>query len=768
MYQAARKIIDDPRFFKDFQANEWVLTKGYEANLRARATRYVDKLASRASGNSRESQRLTSTSPGSHDSRGVTLSSHESQDGDSITVDDSVSLNLPDVTYDSYASINDSGNVVKDRDSSSASPSYDELQIFDDTSKSMPRYYNSQQAPTNDDYYSSPPTSFSNEPAAGASQVDFEPSESKPVIQHTTPEQPRRSTRLSRNGRSTRRYFKTKTRAKTAVKVENDNDISSKIKKPSIASIREAQALRLSGLDPVARPYISFADLEDIRRGFKAIRGQVEKHFSEAERELLQESVLHVDFCLEEVELLYGVVVAVTRSKAATYTDSKTLKSQLISIMDDEDQSIPAICKAIERRARNGGEALGWHLLRSRDTSSICAFLEDAAAGHVTIMSRFTSIDFSLRQNTGLPKPSISTLLGERAAWGMAPFRVCRGHQTFNVEIANYIEDTFVRRSEWTDCCGDISAVSWTGDNTFICGATAHSDYHNMQYNKPGNLLVGSTSLDTLRAVDGHRIVRPIIDSAENAENALASMRQTQDPWLYTSVVSTAHSSVSDHTFTASFDRTVKVWKVSEDGSTMDLRGIWNHDGNVNFVVTSENHKGVATASDVSNNAIRVYKFDEQDIQGTTYETYSGDRAQDQTAGLERDDPWAYFPATIQWGRAPSVENLLLVGYSPRSISGHETDIPEEKKNSGELCIWDVRDGRRIPVLSARTQNAFEVIWHPSQPMFLAATSPCGGNFEPEVKTQIRLFAPNQSGDSFQSIRTLDCPAIDINELTLR
>jgi hypothetical protein len=745
-----------------------VLSKSYEANLRARANRYVDKLASRAGAKSRGSQRLTSVSTDPLDSRDVTLSSQASQDGDSIIVEDPHSiLNSRDVTSSSHASKNGNRNVVEDRDSSSASPFYDELQVFDNTLKSMPQCYNPQHTLTNDDYYSSPPTSFSNEPATGASQVDSEPSDSKRanVIQQPTSELPRRSSRLSRNSRSARVSLKAETPARP---IDNPkNGMNSLNKKPSIASIREAQALRISGLDPVARPYISFADLDDIRRGCKMIHGKAGRYFSEVERELLQESVLHVDFCLEEVELLCTVIMAVTRSKAPIGTDLKTLKSQLISIMADEDQNILAICKAIERKARNGGKTLGWHLLRSRDTASICAFLEDAAAGKVTIMSRFASIDFSPSQDTGFPKSSISTLIGERAAWGMASFRVCQGHQTFNVEIANHIEDTFVRRSEWTDCCGDISAVSWTGDNTFICGATAHSDYHNMQYNKPGNLLVGSASLDTLRAIDGHRIMRPIINSAENAENALASMRQTQDPWLYTSVVSTSYSGVSDYTFTASFDETVKVWKVSEDGSTMDLCGIWKHDGNVNFVVTSENHDGVATASDVSNNAIRVYKFDEHDIPGTKYETYSGDKAQDQTAGLERNDPWAYFPATIQWGRAPSVANLLLVGYSPRSISGHETDIPDEKKNSGELCIWDVQDGRLIPVLSARTQNVFEVMWHPTQPMFIAATSPCGGSFEPEVKTQIRLFAPNQCG-TFQSIRTLDCPALDINELTIR
>lgn len=117
-------------------------------------------------------------------------------------------------------------------------------------------------------------------------------------------------------------------------------------------------------------------------------------------------------------------------------------------------------------------------------------------------------------------------------------------------------------------------------------------------------------------------------------------------------------------------------------------------------------------------------------------------------------------------GEAESVANLLLVGYSPRSSTGHEVDIPDEKKNSGELCVWNVENGSRVPISSGRTQNVFEVIWHPTLPIFLAATSPCG-SFEPETKTQIRLFALNKYG-SFLQIKALDCPALDINELTIQ
>jgi len=109
---------------------------------------------------------------------------------------------------------------------------------------------------------------------------------------------------------------------------------------------------------------------------------------------------------------------------------------------------------------------------------------------------------------------------------------------------------------------------------------------------------------------------------------------------------------------------------------------------------------------------------------------------------------------------------LLLVGYSPRSTTGHDLDIPAEKKNSGELCLWNVFDNARVPITSARTQNVFEVLWHPSQPCFLAATSPCGTS-DPDTRTQIRVFRQNNTTGSFSPVKTLDCAALDINDLTI-
>ncbi|KAF4634356.1 hypothetical protein G7Y89_g3750 [Cudoniella acicularis] len=500
--------------------------------------------------------------------------------------------------------------------------------------------------------------------------------------------------------------------------------------------------------EPDPRPYIRVAD----RRNANIAR-----------RNLTDKQPAHVDFTVEETDYLCLVVKTVGQQTTSYSNDPMRL---LLLLMLGKEALIPRISISLQRKLSVVDSSLGQQLLLHRKQSSIIAFLQDAANGRLdTIPQAIVQIGSNQKTPRNRPRSQLSLLLSEREMLGMAPPNAFSRQLPFKMKAMSHLEDSLVRQSEWIDCCGDISAISWTGENTFVCGATAHSDFHNMQYNKPGNLLVGSLASDTLRALPDHRIVRPLVAPGENVENAQDSMRQTQDPWLYTSVVATAHSEINGFTFTASFDKTVKIWVVSETGSSMDLVGTWAHEDKVNFVVTSEHHDRVATAADVCNNAIRVYAFDEQDINNSPYDTYSGLKAQDQARELRRRDTWAYFPATIQWGKSHSVSHLLLVGYSPRSVTGEEVDIPDDKRNSGELCVWNVENQTRISITSGRTQNVFEVMWHPTQPIFLAATSPCG-IYEPETRTQIRLFAQNEHG-AFLNIKALDCPALDINELTL-
>ncbi|KAF5876113.1 putative wd repeat-containing protein [Botrytis fragariae] len=498
-------------------------------------------------------------------------------------------------------------------------------------------------------------------------------------------------------------------------------------------------------VDGQARPYIDARGRERIRRGLQRV--------SDQEREVLLGLVYHIDFCEEELSIVRKVLKSQTQLRG---------KPSMALLMQKQTLEVPELVSLLISQPC---EDTSQRLIQSRGTISLAAFLRDAANGEVSMNSRTLMVG---------PKRSprqFSGLLAQREVHGMAPIRSCGGHKSYVREINSALEDSLQRKVEWTDCCGDIWAISWTSSDAFVCGATAHSDSHNMQYNKPGNLVVGSVSKETLDAMPDHRIARPIVNVRDNTENALDSMRQTQDPWLYTSISAISHSHNSGLTFTASFDGTVKVWRVSpsDTGSSMDILGTWPHEGKVNFVTTSEHHDLVATASDVYNDAVRIYRLNNDSISESMFHTYNGEKAAEQARELRDNNLWAYYPATVQWGKADSVSNLLLVGYSPRSFSNDEVDIPEDKRNSGELCLWNAFDGSKVPIASARAQNVFEVVWHPTKPTFIAATSSYG-LFKSETKTQIRLFAARTDNDNytaFYPIRVLDCPAMDINELTV-
>ncbi|OHF02427.1 WD repeat domain-containing protein [Colletotrichum orchidophilum] len=463
--------------------------------------------------------------------------------------------------------------------------------------------------------------------------------------------------------------------------------------------------------------------------------------------------------------------------------------------MDDVRRTVRAMCdKKVKNKRRSDADRELGKMLRKRpdlltdippkielkgtlvqrDHVAIRNFLDELANRHKR-PARYPKVltlevDESDKQGEAQRTSQISALLLAREIDGNRGFGRMRRHINFTDEFRKAHEDDLEMRAEWVGCAGDIMTMVWTSDTNVICGATAHSDSHNQQYNKPGNLLLCSTTLGQLKAFPDHRIPRPIVEKGENSTEA---MRQSQSPWLYSSVVSSDYDRINDRAYTSSFDKTVKVWKVDDTGAKMEALGTWAHMGNVNFVVVSKHESGmVATAADVPTQAVRVYRVDNDNVSQSPYQVFTGARAWDE--GDEKTtatQKWAYFPATMQWGLAQGVQHFLLVGYSPRSFTGDDNDIPVEKKNTGEICLWNCLTGEKIKVMTASTQNVFEVVWHPTLPSFIVATSPAGLMVDDKTLTQIRIFRPSLTPEgetAFSEMQCLDCPAKDINELTIK
>lgn len=401
--------------------------------------------------------------------------------------------------------------------------------------------------------------------------------------------------------------------------------------------------------------------------------------------------------------------------------------------------------------------------LQGRNDEDIRNFCSDLLSGEAvrTTGDRVLSlVQEPRRRQVPAIDGRISTLLFARELEGNRGFGRTRRYVNFQNDFLRLFEDELDIVAQFSNCAGDVATISWVSNDKLICGTTTHSDSHNQQYNKPGNLLLCSIPHITLRAFPDHRIPRPLVTSGDNSTH---EMRQSQDPWLYSSVVSSDYDPVHKRAYTSSFDRTVKVWRTDDDGKLMECLATWHHEGNVNFVVAAKDGSGrVASGADVPAQAVRIYNVNPDNIADSPYISFSCSRTD---ADIEK---WAYHPATMQWGKGKGCQHILAVGYSPRSISGDDLDIPVDKANTGEIMLWDADKACRIPVTTATTANVFEIVWHPVLEGFIAATSPCGLNVEHSTRTQVHIFHRDREREeaAYCEYQSLDCMASDINELT--
>ncbi|RFU73298.1 hypothetical protein TARUN_8948, partial [Trichoderma arundinaceum] len=481
------------------------------------------------------------------------------------------------------------------------------------------------------------------------------------------------------------------------------------------------------------RPYQSASDRDLIAKGAGRL-------YRELKEEINSPVVYHVDFTSEEIRQIMACVSKyLPASGPATHENLAQLCLQL---------NIPSIVDTV---------------LPYRTVEDVRNYCSDLLAGRAAppdkarILSLDPGAQTSRIQQENRRASRLSSLLLAREMEGNRGFGSMRQYENFQLEFRKLHEDSLALVAEYTNCAGDIATATWIPDNNVLCGTTVHSDSHNQQYNKPGNLLLYSTKLGQLKAFPDHRIPRPLVEKGENSTTA---MRHSQDPWLYSSVVCSDYDSILGLAYTSSFDKTVKVWKVDKTGSTMTAVATWHFDGNVNFVAAAKDGSGrVAAAADVPTGAVRIYTVNMNDIANSSYFSLSCARND-----ADGSDKWAYYPATMQWGRCPRSRHLLAVGHSPRSFSGEDHDIPEDKRNSGEVILWDAVQGRRVNIVTGNTANFFEIVWHPLLPSFIAATSPSQLKVAPGVRTQIHLFREQEG--SFSEYLNIDCLAADINELT--
>lgn len=455
---------------------------------------------------------------------------------------------------------------------------------------------------------------------------------------------------------------------------------------------------------------------------------------------LRQPMTYHVDFTIAE----WSQVIAVAQKYSGNLRFSEM---EVLKLLMQRFDFIEAVQKA----------------LIGRSITDIQAFLQDFVGDQASPPAVARKLVIARENEHQRVGRRINRLRFERELFGNSGIGRVPWPRNFHSEFRKLNEDTLEVVSEFTNCAGDLWAMSWISNRALICGTTNHTDRSSQQYNKKGNLLLCSLTSGKVQAYPDHRIPRPIISTGENSS---AAMRHAMEDWLYCSVTCADFDKTHEVGYTSSYDKTVKVWQFDSQQERMTSIATWSHDGHVNFVYAArDGSRRVATGADVPTDSVRVYTLNPEAPGRSSYQSFSCSRTD-----AESSDKWCYCPAAMRWGIAPGTQHLLLVGFSPRSLTDDESDIPEDKKHTGEIALWDSIQGCKLPITTGSTANVFEVAWHPQLPQFYAATAP-SGLVKRSTRTQVHVLQKDpdraNTDGAYIDHQKLDCPALDINELAI-
>jgi len=318
-------------------------------------------------------------------------------------------------------------------------------------------------------------------------------------------------------------------------------------------------------------------------------------------------------------------------------------------------------------------------------------------------------------------------------------------------ELKNIVLQDYTPARHYMSTSGDVTCLAWAADDRhFAAGSIAITDDRSMQYNCNLNLLVGDVETAVLQELPEHHVQRPAVEDHNNV-NALHSMRESQDPRLFTTVAAVGFAPDGRTLFTAGSDRKLRAYSVHDDVTKAQCLYDRQHAAAVDLL--SINQRGfVATACHTSEDgSIQVFECDESSIR--TAVCLSPSR-------LDSLSSLPIFPTALKWGVAPQQSSYLLAGFSSDSI-----DV--ERDTAGETALWHAERGLRLN-LSTVTRNVFDVAWNPSpspaSTAFCVASTPGGyGKSSPERRSVVQCYAPEQN--RARQVLEWECPAFDINDV---
>ncbi|PYI12135.1 WD40 repeat-like protein [Aspergillus sclerotiicarbonarius CBS 121057] len=399
---------------------------------------------------------------------------------------------------------------------------------------------------------------------------------------------------------------------------------------------------------------------------------------------------------------------------------ARRLIRKTLGLSKSKYQDSELLCSGnqLRRLSRSLPSAL---ILSRRESGDIDAFIEDARKGCLASSSCVIKATASDGGSVKMVR-SLNRIL-QRRELGI---RV-------NQQLCSTINEDLKLAKTWKGASNDVIVLAWAPDGTkFAAGATAQCDEHNMEYNRNNNLVVGDVVNNRLTELPDHWISRP--------STRTAGSRTVHDDRLWMSVTSIEWW--DDALFTASYDNTVKMWDTSNQNASC-FRTL-RHDSKVEVMARS-NFEGNLLAT--GTRSIGLWR-----LADTTYIPLELPRARSRK---DRE----LVPTSLAWGAIKETGNILLAGMCEK-----DDGMP----HTGLLAGWHIGEALITPMqFSPNSQNMFDIKWHPTLPIFAAATSvghgPANKNSK-ETRSLVRLYQPLSSKTCTMEF---ECPALDINEVNV-
>ncbi|KAL8844082.1 MAG: hypothetical protein Q9176_001488 [Flavoplaca citrina] len=419
----------------------------------------------------------------------------------------------------------------------------------------------------------------------------------------------------------------------------------------------------------------------------------------------------------------------------------------------------------------------GSELLRvCRKKKSIRHFLADLVNSSIPFSDKPKIAKPRYKAETRLQKSKhmIASLLQDREL-GTEGFKrpianqahICPGNPCLDSGLQDAVsskiaEDIRPWRS-WKGASSDVVAVAWAPDSlSYAAGAAAQSDDMDLQYNRPNNLLFGQLKLNSICELPDHRIDRPRPETIESGPNSSQAVYDACDPVVYKTITSVQFSPSGSFLYTASHDKTAKIWDVSGRGLPSCVTTLPHHAAVTSLEVSSHYSGVFATAAKVIDDSIRVYQSVQVELPdaelsvGTPQARYQFTTLSSLRAMKHRSQ--FMYPECIRWGLAPGSRHLLLGGFQ------QWTDQDFTAARQGDVCLWDVYSGMSLPV-RPHASAIFAAAWHPRENVFVTGGAPGTGTLSYPRTTQsvARIYDARHTAIFTAE---LECPALDMQDVT--